>query len=153
MGQVQKTEGSQVSLQRVSDTRFQPRSCFVNQSCLTLCDPMDGRTPGFPVLYHLPKFAQTYVCCIDEMMPSSHLILCHPLPLLPSVFPASGSFPMPKVKRNRHKYHLCPPAVELRPHRRKPSEPLARVAGRLPFPRILFCLFISDFSAFILSLL
>ena len=27
-------------------------------------------------------------------MPSSHLILCHPLLLLPQSFPASGSFPM-----------------------------------------------------------
>ena len=25
------------------------------------CDPMDCRTPGFPVLYSLPKFAQTHV--------------------------------------------------------------------------------------------
>jgi len=27
-------------------------------------------------------------------MPSNHLILCHPLLLLPSIFPASGSFPV-----------------------------------------------------------
>ena len=31
---------------------------------------------------------------IESMMPSSHLILCHPLLLLPSIFPASGSFQM-----------------------------------------------------------
>ena len=31
---------------------------------------------------------------IESVMPSSHLILCCPLLLLPSVFPASGSFPM-----------------------------------------------------------
>ena len=30
---------------------------------------------------------------IELMMPFNHLILCHPL-LLPSIFPASGSFPM-----------------------------------------------------------
>ena len=30
---------------------------------------------------------------IESMMPSNHLILCHPLLLLPSVFPSSGSFP------------------------------------------------------------
>ena len=29
-----------------------------------------------------------------ELMPSKHLILCHPLLLLPSILPASGSFPM-----------------------------------------------------------
>ena len=31
---------------------------------------------------------------IESVMPSNHLILCRPLLLLPSVFPASGSFPM-----------------------------------------------------------
>ena len=34
---------------------------------------------------------------IESMMPSNHLILCHPLLLLPSIFPSirvSGSFPM-----------------------------------------------------------
>ena len=31
------------------------------QSCLTLCDPMDCSTPGFPVPYHLLEFAQTHV--------------------------------------------------------------------------------------------
>ena len=29
---------------------------------------------------------------IESMMPSNHLILCHPLLLLPSIFPVSGSF-------------------------------------------------------------
>ena len=31
------------------------------RSCLTLCNPMDCRTPGFPVLHHLTEFAQTHV--------------------------------------------------------------------------------------------
>ena len=31
---------------------------------------------------------------IESVMPSNHLILCHPLLLLPSIFPTSGSFPM-----------------------------------------------------------
>ena len=30
-------------------------------------------------------------------MPSSHLILCHPLLLLPAIFPASRSFPMSQL--------------------------------------------------------
>ena len=45
---------------------------------------MDCSTPGFPVLYHLPEFAQTHVHCVD--MPTNDLILCHPLLLLPSLF-------------------------------------------------------------------
>ena len=34
---------------------------------------------------------------IESMMPSSHLILCRPLLLLPSIFPASGSFPISQL--------------------------------------------------------
>ena len=34
---------------------------------------------------------------IEPVMPSSHLILCHPLLLLPQSFPASESFPMSQL--------------------------------------------------------
>ena len=34
---------------------------------------------------------------IESVMPSNHLILCHPLLLLPSIFLASGSFPMSQL--------------------------------------------------------
>ena len=30
-------------------------------SRVRLCNPMDCSTPGFPVLHHLPEFAQTHV--------------------------------------------------------------------------------------------
>ena len=33
----------------------------VAHSCPTLCSSMDCRTPGFPVLHHLPEPAQTHV--------------------------------------------------------------------------------------------
>ena len=59
--------------------------CSINKLCLTLWDPMDCSTPGFPVLHYLLEFAQTHVHWIHE--PSNHLILCHPLCLLPSIFP------------------------------------------------------------------
>ena len=35
--------------------------------------------------------------CIELMMPSSRLILCRPLLLLPSIFPTSRSFPMSQL--------------------------------------------------------
>ena len=34
---------------------------------------------------------------IESVMPSNHLILCHHLLLLPSIFPTSGSFPMSQL--------------------------------------------------------
>ena len=52
--------------------------------CPTLCDPMDCNIPGFPVLHHPLEFAQTQV--IESGMPGNHLILCHPLLLLSSIF-------------------------------------------------------------------
>ena len=47
---------------------------------------MGCRTPGFPVLYYLPEFAQIHV--IKSVMLSNHLILCSPLLLLLSIFPS-----------------------------------------------------------------
>ena len=35
--------------------------CSVGQLCLTLCDPMDCSTPGFPVHHQLLELAQTHV--------------------------------------------------------------------------------------------
>ena len=52
----------------------------VAQLCPTLCNPMDCSTPGLPVHHQLPE--------LTHMMPSNHLILCHPLLRLPSVFPS-----------------------------------------------------------------
>ena len=57
----------------------------VTQSCPTLYDPMNHSTPGLPVHHQLPESTQT--CVHESVMPSNHLILCHPLLLLPSIFP------------------------------------------------------------------
>ena len=51
-----------------------------------------GLQPGFPVphwLWSLLKLMFT-----ELVMPSNHLILCHPLLLVPLSFPAPGSFPV-----------------------------------------------------------
>ena len=59
----------------------------VTQSCPILCDPMNCSTPGLPVHHQLPEFMS-----IESVMPSSHLILCHPLLRPPSVFPSIRVF-------------------------------------------------------------
>ena len=64
----------------------------VAQSCLTLYDPMNCWTPGLAVHHQILEF--TKITSIKSVMPSSHLILCHPLLLLPPIHPASESFPM-----------------------------------------------------------
>ena len=38
----------------------------------TLCDLMDCTTPGFPVLHHLPEFAQTYGHPVRDAIQPSH---------------------------------------------------------------------------------
>ena len=64
----------------------------VAQSCPPLYDPMNCSTPGLAVHHQIPEF--TKITSIKSVMPSSHLILCCPLLLLPEIHPASESFPM-----------------------------------------------------------
>ena len=64
--------------------------CSVTKSCPTLCETMDWSTPGFPVLHDLPELLK--LMSIESVMPSKHLILSRPLPLLPSIFPSIGVF-------------------------------------------------------------
>ena len=51
---------------------------------------MDCSVPGSPVLHCLLEFTQIQV--IESVMPFNHLILCHPLLLLTSVFPTIRFF-------------------------------------------------------------
>ena len=63
---------------------------LVAQSCPSLCDPINCSMPGLPVHHQLPEFTQTHVHQVSDAI--NHLILCHPLLLLPLIFPASGFF-------------------------------------------------------------
>ena len=59
-------------------------------SCVRLCNPMDCTCQSllsFTVSQSLLKFVS-----IESMMPSNCLILCHPLLLLPSIFPSITVF-------------------------------------------------------------
>ena len=42
------------------------------QSCPTLCDSMDCSPPGFPLLHHLPEFAETHVHWVRDAIQPSH---------------------------------------------------------------------------------
>ena len=65
--------------------------CLVARLGVTLCDPINRSTPGFPVLHYLPEFAQTHAHW--SIIPSKHLILCHPLLLFSSIFLSIRVFP------------------------------------------------------------
>ena len=60
------------------------------QSRLTLCDPMDCSMPGFAV--HQNSWSLLKLMSITSVMPSNHLILCHPLLFPPSIFPSIRVF-------------------------------------------------------------
>ena len=75
----------------VSEQKAYPALCLVSRKCLvssvawsfpTLCDPMDCSTPGFPITNSQSLLRLT---SIESVMPSNHLILCHPH-LLPLIF-------------------------------------------------------------------
>ena len=46
--------------------------CSVTKSCPSLCDPMDGSTPGFSVLHCLPGFAQIHAHWVGKAIQPSH---------------------------------------------------------------------------------
>ena len=82
----------------------------VAQSCLTLCNPMNRSTPGLPV-HHRRLLKLT---SIESVMPSSHLILCRPLLLLPPipprmrVFSSESTFRMRWPKHRSFSLHISP---------------------------------------------
>ena len=63
----------------------------VAQSCLTLCDPMDCSTPGFPVHHHLLELAQTQVHGVGDAIPPPHP-LASPFPPALSLSQHQGLF-------------------------------------------------------------
>ena len=68
-----------IQAMQVYDCVFRCHS--VTTLCLTLCDPMNCSTPGFPVLHYLPEFAQTLVHWASDAIQPSH-------PLSPASPPA-----------------------------------------------------------------
>ena len=55
--------------------------CSVSRSCLTLCNPMDCSTPGFPVHHLFPELAQTHVHWVGDAIQPFHPL---PSPSLPA---------------------------------------------------------------------
>ena len=62
----------------------------VTQSYPIICDPMNCSTPGLPVHHQLPSLLK--LMSFKSVMPSNHLILCHPLLLLPPIPPSIRVF-------------------------------------------------------------
>ena len=64
--------------------------CSVTNSCPTFCDPMACSMPGFLPFTISPSLP--ILMFSESVMPSNHLIHCHPLSVLPSIFPSIRVF-------------------------------------------------------------
>ena len=64
--------------------------CSGTKSCPAICDLMYCSMPGCPVLHHFQELLK--LMPIELVMPSNYFILCHPLLLLPSIFPSIRVF-------------------------------------------------------------
>ena len=62
----------------------------VTQLCPTLCDPMGCSTQASLSITNSQSSLR--LMSIESVMPSNHLILCHPLLLPPSIFPSIRIF-------------------------------------------------------------
>ena len=68
----------------------------VVQSCPTLCDLMDGSTPGLPVHHQLLELAQTHAHQVGDAIQPSHPLVI-PFSSCLQSFPASGSSSMSQL--------------------------------------------------------
>ena len=66
-------EKSYINLDRILDRISSVQFSSVAWSCLTLCNPTDGSTPGFPIHHQLRSLFK--LMSIELVMPSNHLIL------------------------------------------------------------------------------
>ena len=71
--------------------------CSVAQLCLSLCDP----TARQASLFITNSRSLLKLMSMDSVMPSNHLILCHPRLLLPSILPSIRVFSNESVLRIR----------------------------------------------------
>ena len=67
-----------------------------SHSVVSLWDPVDCSTPGFPVHHQFSEFAQIHIHQVSDAI--NHLILCYPL-LLPSILPSIRVFSSESVLR------------------------------------------------------
>ena len=82
-GKFSKTTHQKQSINKTSNLTFVQFSSLV-QLCPTLCNPIDCRTPGFPVHHQPPELTQTSVHWVGDAIQTSHP--------LPSPSPPAFSF-------------------------------------------------------------
>ena len=69
-----QNQASRTTGQRNSGRNAHMFCCSVAQSCLTLCDPLDCSTSGFPVFQYFPELAQTHVHGVRGAIQPAHRV-------------------------------------------------------------------------------
>ena len=87
---VHRVAKSQSRLKRLSSHKI--LFCSAAQSCSTLCNQMNYKTPVFPVHHYLSELAQTQVHWVNDAIQPSHPLLS--LSPLASIFPSIRAFQM-----------------------------------------------------------
>ena len=87
----------------------------VAQSCPTLCNLMDCSRPGLPYLSITNSQSLLRLMSIESVLPSNHLILCHPLLLPPSVIPSIRVFSNESALRVRWPKYWPPASASVLP--------------------------------------
>ena len=96
----------------------------VTQLCLTLCDPWTAACQDSLSITNSQSLLK--LISVELVMPSNHLILCHPLLLLPSIFPSIEVFSNESALRIRwSKYWSFRLSI------RSSSEYLGRISFRM----------------------
>ena len=87
---VKKTQPCVGEIPRWFTVLYTQFSSVQSLSCPTLCDPMNHSMPGLPTITNSQSLLK--LTSIESVMPSSHLILCCPLFLLPPIPPSIRIF-------------------------------------------------------------
>ena len=85
MSQLLASDGQNIGASASASVLPMNQFSWVDQSCPTLCDPMNHSTAGSLSITN--SRSSLRFTSIESVMPSSHLILCRPLLLLPFIFP------------------------------------------------------------------
>ena len=87
----QKTTVRQIFCQTMLGLQSCCYCCYsVTKSCMTLCEFVSYRTPGFSVDHYIPEFAQTHLHWVSDTSQPSHSVSS--FSSWPQSFSSSGSF-------------------------------------------------------------
>ena len=115
----------------IMNNLIQSVSQFSRSVMFDSLEPMNHSTPGLPVHHQLPEFTQ--IMSVKSVMPSSHLTLCRPLLLLPTIPPSIRVFSNESTLRTRWPKHWSF-SFSISPSKEHPGLTSSRMDGLVGSP-------------------